>query len=43
MKDYVPTIENQIKEMRNAKIKADAFWLACAAGFVTVFIDLYVR
>lgn len=41
--NYVPTIENRLREIRSAKIKAIAFWLACAAGFIAVVIDLYVR
>jgi len=41
--NYVPTIDNRLREMRKAKIKVAAFWLACAAGFVAVAIDLFVK
>lgn len=40
--NYIPTIENRLRAMRRAKIKAWAFSLACAAGAVVVALDLFV-
>ena len=41
--NYVPTIENRLREMRQAKVKAIAFWLACAAGLIAVGVDLFIK
>ena len=41
--NYVPTIDNRLREMRKAKIKAIAFWLACASGLIAVGIDLFLN
>jgi len=41
--NYVPTIDNKLRAMRRAKIKAIAFWVACAAGFVAVGVDLFIK
>jgi len=40
--NYIPTIENRLREMRRAKIKAWAFSLVCAAGFIVTALDLFV-
>lgn len=39
--NYIPTIDNRLREMRRAKVKAWAFSLACAAGFIATALDLF--